>query len=98
MVEVSMLSEMGPVLLRVDLVPMRRSSVFVTVEFEGIEGQPCFYCRDAGFELGEGRIVGEFGADVDQGVVSVAVDVQVEVADDVTEGEEVADEKKGAED
>ena len=27
MVEVSMVSEMGPVLLRVDLVPMRRSSV-----------------------------------------------------------------------
>ena len=46
----------------------------------------------------EGRIVGRFGADVDRGVVSVAVDVQVEVADDVTEGEEVADEQKGAED
>ena len=28
MVEVPMVSEMGPVLLRVDLVPMRRSSVF----------------------------------------------------------------------
>ena len=35
--------------------------------------------------------MGGFGGDVNLGVVSVAV--QVEVADDVTEGEEVADEK-----
>ena len=60
--------------------------------------QPCFYCRDAGFELGEGRILGGFGGDVDLGVISVAVEFQVEFADDVTKGEEVADEKKGAED
>ena len=61
-------------------------------------GQPCFYCRDAGFELGKGRILGGFGGDVDLGVISVAVEFQVEFADDVTKGEEVADEKKGAED
>ena len=61
-------------------------------------GQQCFYCRDAGFELGEGRILGGFGGDVHLGVVSVAVEVHVEVADDVTRREEVADEKKGAED
>ena len=42
--------------------------------------------------------MGGFGGDVDRGVISVAMEVQVEVADDVTEGEEVADEKKGAED
>ena len=48
--------------------------------------------------MGEGRILSGFGGDVDLGVVSVAVEVQVDVADDVTEGEEVADEKKGAED
>ena len=46
----------------------------------------------------ERRILGGFGGDVDLGVVRVAVEVQVAVADDVTEGEEVADEKKGAED
>ena len=60
--------------------------------------QPCFYCRDAGFELGEGRILGGFGGDVDLSVVSVAVEVQVGAADDVTKGEEVTDKKKGAED
>ena len=73
MVKMSMVSEMRPVFLRVDLVPMRRS--FVANEFEGIEGQPCFYCRDAGFELGEGRIVGGFDGDVNLGVVSVALEV-----------------------
>ena len=68
---------------------------FVAIDFEGIEGKPCFYCRDAGFEMGEGRILSGFGGDVDLGVVSVAVEVQVDVADDVTEGEEVADERRG---
>ena len=42
--------------------------------------------------------MGGFGGDVHLGVVSVAVEVHVEVADDVTRREEVADEKKGAED
>ena len=60
--------------------------------------QPCFYCGDAGFDVGEGRVLGGFGADIDLGVVGVAVIVQVEVADDVTKGEEVADEEEGAED
>ena len=48
--------------------------------------------------MGEGRILGGFDGDVDLGVVSVTMEVEVEFADDVTEGEEVADEKKGAED
>ena len=48
--------------------------------------------------MGEGRILGGFDGDVDLGVVSVTIEVQVEFTDDVTEGEEVADEKKGAED
>ena len=39
-VMVPMVSEMGPVLLRVDLVPMRRSSVFFAVELEEVVGQP----------------------------------------------------------
>ena len=48
--------------------------------------------------MGEGRILGGFGGDVDLSVVSVAVEVQVGAADDVTKGEEVTDKKKGAED
>ena len=60
---------------------------FVTVEFEEVLGQPCFYCRDAGFDVVEGRILGGFGADVDLGVVGVTVEGQVEFADDVTKGE-----------
>ena len=44
-----------------------------------------------------GGFWGGFGV-VDLGVVSVTMEVQVEAADDVTKGEEVADEKKGAED
>ena len=27
---------------------------FVTAEFEEVVGQPCFYRRDAGFDVGEG--------------------------------------------
>ena len=48
--------------------------------------------------MGEGRILRGFGGDVDLGVVSVTMEVQVEAADDVTKGEEVADEEEGAED
>ena len=50
--------------------------------------------------MGEGRVLGGFGADVDLGVVGVAVEVQVEVegADDVTKGDNVADEKQGTQD
>ena len=63
-------------------------------------GEPCFYGGDAGFNVGEGRVLGGFGADVDLGVVGVAVEVQVEVegADDVTKGDNVADEKQGTQD
>ena len=38
--------------------------------------------------------MGGFGADVDLSVVGVTVEVEVEFAEDVTKGEEVADEKK----
>ena len=60
--------------------------------------QPCFYCRDAGFDVVEWRILGGFGANVDLGVVSITVEVEVECADDVFKGEQVADEEKGAKD
>ena len=46
----------------------------------------------------EGRILDGFGANVDLGVVSITLEVEVEFADDVSKGEQVADEKKGAED
>jgi len=59
--------------------------------------QPCFYCRDAGFNVSEGRVLGGFGADVDVGVIGVTVEVQVEFVDDMIKGEEVADEE-GSED
>ena len=48
--------------------------------------------------MGEGRVLGGFGADLDLGVIGVTVAVQVEFADDMTKGEEVADEEEGAED
>ena len=48
--------------------------------------------------MGEGRILGGFGGDVYLGVIGVAVEVQGELAEDVTKGEEVADEEEGAED
>ena len=46
-----------------------------------------FYCRDAGFDVVEGRTLGGFGTDVDLGVIGVTVEVQVEFAADVTKGE-----------
>ena len=39
-----------------------------------------------------------FGADVDLGVISITVEVEFEFAVDVSKGEQIADEKKGAED
>ena len=60
---------------------------FVTVEFEEVLGQPCLYCRETGFDVVEGRILGGFGADLDLGVICVTVEVQVEFADDVAKGE-----------
>ena len=44
----------------------------------------------------EGRILGGFGVNVDLGVISITVEVEVEFADDAFKGEQVADEKKGA--
>ena len=60
-------------------------------------GQPSLYGSDAGFDVGEGRVLGGLGADVDLGVVGVAMEVQVEIANYVAKGEEVADEKEGTE-
>lgn len=47
--------------------------------------------------MGEGRIEGGFGAKVDLGVIGVTVEVQVEVAEYLTKGEDVDDEEEGAE-
>lgn len=60
-------------------------------------GQPGFYGRDAGFDVGEGRVLGGLGADVNLGVVGITVEIQVETANCVTKGEEVADEEEGTE-
>ena len=46
--------------------------------------------------MGEGRSVGGCGAEVDLGVVSIAVEVQVEVAEYLTKREDVDDEEEGA--
>ena len=97
MVEVPMVSEMGPVLLRVDLVPMGRSSVlsllswrklWVSHDFT-VEVQVSMWVR-GGFWVGLVLIY--------IWVIGVTVEVQVECADDVTKGEEVADEEEGSED
>ena len=58
---------------------------------------PGLYCREAGVDVGEGWVVGGVGAEVDLGVVGIAVEVQVEVAEDLTKGENVDDEKEGTE-
>lgn len=47
--------------------------------------------------MGEGRVVGGFGAEVDLGVISVTVEVQIEVAEYLTKGENVDDKEEGAE-
>lgn len=47
--------------------------------------------------MGEGRIVGGFGAEVDLGVIGIAVEVQVKVAEYLTKREDVDDEEEGAE-
>ena len=60
--------------------------------------QPGSYCRDAVFNVGEGWMVDGFGGEVQLGVVSVTVEIQVEVADDVTKGKDVTDEEKGTKD
>lgn len=65
---------------------------FVTAEFEEVVGQPCLNGRD----VGVGRALGGFGADVDLGVTSVTM--EVEAGDDVTKVEEGADEEEGSRD
>ena len=47
--------------------------------------------------MGEGRIVGGFGAEVYLGVIAVTVEVQIEVAEYLTKGEDVDGEEEGAE-
>ncbi|AWP09091.1 putative splicing factor arginine/serine-rich 7 [Scophthalmus maximus] len=42
-------------------------------------------------------VVAGFGAEVDLGVIGIAVEVQVEAAEYLTEGEDVGDEEEGTE-
>lgn len=60
---------------------------FITIEFEEVVGQQCLSCRDAGFGVGDGRIVDGFGANVYLGVISLTMKVEIEFADDVTKWE-----------
>lgn len=60
---------------------------FVAVEFERVLLHPGFNCREAGVDVGERWVVRGVGAEVDLSVVSIAVEVQVEVMKDLTEGE-----------
>ena len=46
--------------------------------------------------MGEGRIMGGFGAEVDLGVIGIAVEVQVKVAEYLTKREDVDDEEEWA--
>ena len=71
---------------------------FVCIELEKIVGEPSFYCGDAVFDVSEGWVCDGFGGEIELGVVGVAVKVQIEIADDVTKGKDIADEKKGTED
>ena len=47
--------------------------------------------------MGEGWVLGGFGAEVDLGVVGITVEVEVEVAEDLTKGEDVDEEEEWAE-
>ena len=47
--------------------------------------------------MGEGWVLGGFGAEVDLGVVGITVEVEVEVAEDLTKGEDVHEEEEWAE-
>ena len=72
MIELSMVSEMGPVLFRVDLVPMRRSSVLSLLSLRK-------FCNNHVFivEMQVSMLL----------MGGVTVEVQVEFADDVTKGQ-----------
>lgn len=61
-------------------------------------GQPCLYGRNAGFDVGVGRVLGGFSADDRSGCHHVSVTMEVEAADDVTKVEEAADEEEGSKD
>ena len=80
------------VLVRVDLVPMRRSSVFITVELEDVLLHPRFYCRGR-IQCGSEVVEEGFGAEVDLGGIGIAVDVKVKVTEDATKWEDVYDEE-----
>ena len=54
---------------------------FVAVKFEEVILHPECKCRQAGFDVGEGGVVGGFGAEVNLGVVGVAVEVHGEMAE-----------------
>ena len=59
-------------------------------------GEPRFYFRDA-ISKGGGRESGRgFGGEVELGVISITVEVNVKFADAIAEGKEVNDEEYGA--
>ena len=70
---------------------------FLTVELKEVILHPGFDGRQAGVDVGEGRVMGGGGAEVDLGIVGVTVKVQVEVTEDLTKGEDVSDEQNWAE-
>ena len=57
---------------------------------------PSFNSCQTGIDVGKGWVMEGFGAEVDLSVISIAVEVQVEVAEYLTEGEDVNDEEEGA--
>ena len=62
---------------------------FITVELEEALLHPCFYCREAGFNVGHRCFEEGFGAELDLGVISIPVDVKVMA--DLTKREDVDD-------
>lgn len=76
MVALSMVNETSPHLFRVDLVPMRRSSILSAFSQRKLWVNQDLMMRDA---VGERWVVGGFGAEVDLGVVGITMIVQVEV-------------------
>ena len=57
---------------------------------------PVFYCRQAGVYVRERRVEGGFGAEVYLSAIGIAVEVQVEMAENLSEREDVNDEEEWA--
>ena len=61
-------------------------------------GEPVFYFRNA-ISRGGGRESGRgFGGEVELGVISITVEVNVKFVEDIAEGKEVDDEEEGPQD